>query len=60
VNSEYMLYKAKKGREIKPFDASEWLAARCSHITNRGERMGWCCCSMGVSGIQGSITVNKT
>ena len=34
-----VVYKAKKGREMKTFDASEWLAAMCSHIPNRGEQM---------------------
>jgi len=32
-------YKAKRGREVKTFDAREWLAAMCSHIANRGEQM---------------------
>jgi hypothetical protein len=34
-----VVYKAKKGRETKTFDACEWLAAMCSHIPNRGEQM---------------------
>jgi hypothetical protein len=34
-----VVYKAKKGRETKTFDACEWLAAMCSHVPNRGEQM---------------------
>jgi hypothetical protein len=34
-----VIYKAKKGRETKTFDALKWLAAMCSHIPNRGEQM---------------------
>jgi len=38
-NEATVVYKAKKGRETKTFDACEWLAAMCSHIPNQGEQM---------------------
>jgi hypothetical protein len=32
-----VVYRAKDGTEEKVFDALEWLAAMCSHISDRGE-----------------------
>jgi len=34
-----VVYKGKDGRRQKSFDALEWLAARCSHVPNKGEHM---------------------
>ena len=40
-----VIYAAKDGNDKKAFDASEWLAAMCSRVPNRGEQMvryyGW-------------------
>jgi len=33
-----VIYKSKDGKEKKIFDALEWLAARCSHVPNRGSK----------------------
>jgi hypothetical protein len=33
------IYSAKDGNDRKVFDAPEWLAAMCSHVSNRGEQM---------------------
>jgi len=32
-----LCYQSKDGKEEKVFDALEWLAAICSHMTNKGE-----------------------
>ena len=32
-------YQSKNGKQEKHFDALEWLAAMCSHVTNKGEQM---------------------
>jgi len=32
-------YRSKDGKETKVFDALEWLAAMCSHLSNKGEQM---------------------
>jgi hypothetical protein len=32
-----VIYAAKDGNDRKVFDAGEWLAAMCSHVSNRGE-----------------------
>jgi len=34
-----VIYTARNGRVSKTFTALEWLAAMCSHISNRGEQM---------------------
>ena len=34
-----VVYRAKGGTEEKVFDALEWLAAICSHISDRGEQV---------------------
>jgi len=34
-----VVYKSKDGRRQKSFDALEWLAAMCSHVSNKGEQM---------------------
>jgi hypothetical protein len=34
-----VLYRSKDGKNKKPFDALEWLAAMCSHVPNKGEQM---------------------
>ena len=34
-----VLYRSKDGKEEKIFDALEWLAAMCSHVTGKGEQM---------------------
>ena len=34
-----VVYRSKKGNDQKTFPALEWLAAMCSHIPNRGEKM---------------------
>ena len=31
-------YLSKDGKATEVFDASEWLAAMCSHVPNRGEQ----------------------
>ena len=40
-----VIYSAKDGKDRKAFDATEWLAAMCSHVPNPGEQMvryyGW-------------------
>lgn len=33
------VYKSKDGKEEKAFDALNWLAAQCSHVPNKGEKM---------------------
>lgn len=33
-----VVYESKDGEEEKIFDALEWLAAMCSHISNKGEQ----------------------
>jgi hypothetical protein len=32
-------YRSKDGKQIKAFEALEWLAAMCSHVPNKGEQM---------------------
>ncbi|CAB1056292.1 hypothetical protein D1BOALGB6SA_1028 [Olavius sp. associated proteobacterium Delta 1] len=32
-------YRSKDGKQTKVFDALEWLAAMCSHVSNKGEQM---------------------
>jgi len=32
-------YQSKDGKEEKVLDALEWLAAMCSHVPNKGEKM---------------------
>jgi hypothetical protein len=34
-----VVYRAKDGKDQKTFPATDWLAAMCSHIPNRGEQM---------------------
>jgi len=34
-----VIYRSKDGKEEKVFDALEWFAAMCSHVTNKGEQM---------------------
>jgi hypothetical protein len=34
-----VLYRSKDGKNLKTFDALEWLAAMCSHVPNKGEQM---------------------
>jgi len=34
-----VIYRSKDGKRDKVFDALEWLAAMCSHVPNKGERM---------------------
>lgn len=34
-----VIYSVKDGKDRKAFDAPDWLAAMCSHVPNRGERM---------------------
>ena len=34
-----VVYAAKDGKSVKVSPAMEWLAAMCSHIPNRGEKM---------------------
>jgi len=37
--SGQVVYKSKDGKEIRVFDALEWLAAMCSHVPGKGEQM---------------------
>jgi len=37
--SGHVVYKSKAGKEIRVFDALEWLAAMCSHVPDKGEQM---------------------
>jgi len=32
-------YRSKDGKQVKTFEALEWLAAMCSHVPNKGEQM---------------------
>ncbi len=34
-----VIYQSKDGKEERPFDPLEWLAAMCSHVPNKGEQM---------------------
>ncbi len=34
-----VVYTFKDWKNLKTFDALEWLAAMCSHVPNRGEQM---------------------
>ena len=34
-----VIYQSKDGKQEKAFDASEWLAAMCSHVPSKGEQM---------------------
>ena len=34
-----VVYQSKYGKELKSFDALEWLAAMCSHVPGKGEQM---------------------
>jgi hypothetical protein len=34
-----VLYRSKDGKKENIFDALEWLAAKCSHVPNKGEQM---------------------
>ena len=39
IEESKVLYQSKDGQKEKAFDVSEWLAAICSHVPNRGEQM---------------------
>jgi hypothetical protein len=34
-----ILYRSKDNRQVKGFEALDWLAAMCSHIPDQGEQM---------------------
>ena len=36
-----VVYQTKEGKSEKIFNALEWLAAMCFHVSNKGEQMVW-------------------